>query len=314
MAEKKKEELELGKLISRYLRYLELEKNYSPYTIRNYKYYLNFFKKWFEKKYEQEYIQRLTSEMVSSYRLLLSRYENEKGKKLSLATQSYYIISLRAFLKFLSKKGVKSLSAEKIDLPKVGSRQIKFLTRDQVERLLVTPDLTTVNGLRDRTILEVLFSTGLRVSEMAKLNRDKIDLKAREFGIIGKGRRSRVVFLTERSCEWLKRYLSTRDDRYNPLWIRYSGKEADISSAGESMRLSVRSIQRLVEKYRRIAGLPIKVSPHTLRHSTATTLLSSGANLRSVQEILGHKNVATTQIYTHITNPQLKEIHDKYLK
>ena len=144
--------------------------------------------------------------------------------------------------------------------------------------------------------------------------RNKIDLKAREFGIIGKGRRSRVVFLTERSCEWLKRYLSTRDDRYNPLWIRYSGKEADISSAGESMRLSVRSMQRLVEKYRRIAGLPIKVSPHTLRHSTATTLLSSGANLRSVQEILGHKNVATTQIYTHITNPQLKEIHDKYLK
>ena len=314
MAEKKKEELQLEKLITRYLRHIELEKNYSPYTIRNYKYYLNFFKDWFSEKYEQDYIQRLTSEMVTSYRLHLSRYESEKGKGLSDATQSYYIISLRAFLKYLSKKGIKSLSAEKIDLPKVGSRQIKFLTREQVERLLGAPDLTTKNGLRDRTILEVLFSTGLRVSEMAKLNRDKIDLKAREFGIIGKGRRSRVVFLTERACKWLKRYLSTRDDRYKPLWIRYSGKEADITSGGESMRLSVRSIQRLVEKYRRIAGLPIKVSPHTLRHSTATTLLSSGANLRSVQEILGHKNVATTQIYTHITNPQLKKIHEKYLK
>lgn len=314
MEEKKKEDLVLDKLISKYLRHIELEKNYSPYTLRNYKYYLNFFKDWLVKKYEQEYIQRLTSEMVTSYRLHLSRYKNNKGKSLSQATQSYYIISLRAFLKYLAKKGVKSLSAEKIDLPKVGSRQIKFLTRDQVERLLTTPDLTTVNGLRDRTILEVLFSTGLRVSEMAKLNRDKIDLKAKEFGIIGKGRRSRVVFLTDRSCEWLKRYLSTRDDQYKPLWIRYSGKSADITSSGERMRLSVRSIQRLVEKYRRLAGLSIKVSPHTLRHSTATTLLSSGANLRSVQEILGHKNVATTQIYTHITNPQLKKIHEKYLK
>jgi len=314
MAKKKNEDQTLKKLIGKYLRYIELEKNYSAYTLRNYRHYLSFFRRWFEKKYEQEYIQRLTSEMVTKYRLYLSRYEDDKGKKLSAATQSYYIISLRAFLKYLAKKGIKSLSPEKIDLPKVGSRQIKFLTRDQVERLLSAPDLTTKNGLRDRTILEVLFSTGLRVSEMAKLNRDKIDLKAREFGIIGKGRRSRVVFLTERACQWLKRYLSTRDDQYAPLWIRYSGKRADITSSGESMRLSVRSIQRLVEKYRKVAGLPIKVSPHTLRHSTATTLLSSGANLRSVQEILGHKNVATTQIYTHITNPQLKKIHEKYLK
>lgn len=314
MATKKKEDITLKKLIGRYLTYIELEKNYSAYTIRNYKYYLNFFKDWFARKYEQEYIQRLTSEMVTQYRLHLSGYRDDKGKGLSTATQSYYVISLRAFLKYLAKKGVKSLSAEKIDLPKVGSRQIKFLTRDQVERLLRVPDLTIKNGLRDRTILEVLFSTGLRVSEMAKLNRDKIDLKAREFGIIGKGRRSRVVFLTERACQWLKRYLSTRDDRYAPLWIRYSGKEADITSSGNSMRLSIRSIQRLVEKYRKMAGLPIKVSPHILRHSMATTLLSSGANLRSVQEILGHKNVATTQIYTHITNPQLKKIHEKYLK
>lgn len=314
MAKKDRDDLKLKKLINRYLRYLELERNYSVYTLRNYKYYLNFFKKWFEKKYEQEYIQRLTSEMVVGYRLYLSRREDDKGRKLSPITQSYYVIALRAFLKFLSKKGIKSLSAEKVDLPKIGNRQIKFLARDQVERLLSSPDLTTVTGLRDRTILEVLFSTGLRVSELAKLNRDKIDLKAREFGIVGKGRRSRVVFLTERAAEWLKRYLSTRNDRYEPLWIRYSGKRSEITSSGEKMRLSIRGVQRMVEKYRRIAGLPFKVSPHTLRHSTATTLLSSGANLRSVQEILGHKNVATTQIYTHITNPELKKVHEKYLK
>ena len=207
------------------------------------------------------------------------------------------------------------MSPDKIDLPKPENHSIKFLSREQVERLLMSPDTSTMAGIRDRTILEVLFSTGLRVSELAKLDIDKIDLKSREFGIIGKGRRSRIVFLTERSAKWVERYLSARTDPYRALWIRIpKSGEWDPAMGGERARLSVRAFQRIVEKYRRVAGLPIKVSPHVLRHSFATSLLMNGADLRSVQEMLGHKNVSTTQIYTHVTNPQLKAVHDKFLK
>lgn len=273
------------------------------------------FRDWFEKHYAQEYIEKLTSEMVRRYRLHLSRFEDIHGKRLSPTTQSYYVISLRAFLKYCAKKGIKTLSPEKVDLPKGEEHRIKFLDRDQVERLLTSPDTSTMAGLRDKAILEILFSTGMRVSEIAKLDIDKIDLKQREFGIIGKGRRARVVFLTDRSAQWLNRYLTTRTDPYRALWIRIpKSGEWDPGMGGERARLSIRGIQRIVEKYRRVAGLPIKVSPHVLRHSFATTLLQQGADLRSVQEMLGHKNVATTQIYTHVTNPQLKQIHDKYLK
>ncbi len=315
MAKKQVNDLGLRILIRRYLSFIEVEKNYSKFTIRNYSHYLDMFRKWFEKHYEQEYIEKLTSEMVRKYRLFLSRFETKEGKQLSPTTQSYYVIALRAFLKYCSKKGIKTLSAEKVDLPKASEHQIKFLDREQVERLLMAPDTSTVSGLRDRTILEVLFSTGLRVSEMAKLDIDKIDLKEREFGIIGKGRRLRVVFISERANVWLGRYLSARTDPYRALWLRVprSG-DWDPAMGNEKARLSVRGIQRSVEKYRRAAGIAIKVSPHILRHSFATTLLQQGADLRSVQEMLGHKNVATTQIYTHVTNPQLKKIHDQFLK
>jgi site-specific recombinase XerD len=314
MVKTKNEDISLEHLIDRYLSNIEVEKNYSPYTVRNYRHYLGTFRAWFEKNYQQEYIERLTPEIVHSYRLFLTHHEDVQGRTLSKATQSYYIISLRAFLKYLSRKGIKSLAPEKIDLPKVESRSLKFLSREQVERLLTMPSLQKSEGLRDRAILEVLFSTGLRVSEMMKLDRDKIDLKQREFGIIGKGRHPRVVFLTERAAVWLERYMKSREDANKPLWIRLSGKKADPTTSSEKMRLTVRSIQRIVEKYRLIAGLPIKVSPHVLRHSFATSLLQNGADLRSVQEMLGHKNVSTTQIYTHVTNPQLKQIHDKFLK
>lgn len=309
-----KKDQSLKRLINKYLSHIEIEKNYSKYTLRNYRHYLTFFRRFLEKNYEQEYIERLTSEMVRRYRLYLSRFEDKKGRKLSSTTQAYYVISLRAFLKYLSKKGIKSLAPEKVDLPKSESRQIKFLNREQVERLLSMPSISDVSGLRDKSILEMLFCTGLRVSEIAKVDKDKIDLKSKEFGITGKGRRVRVVFLSDRAVSWLRRYLAARDDHYKPLWIRFSGKEVLPTSAGESLRLSVRGIQRIVEKYRKKAKLPIKVTPHILRHSFATTLLSGGADLRSVQEMLGHKNVATTQIYTHVTNPQLKKIHEKYLK
>jgi len=315
VAKKEVNDLGLRILIRRYLSFIEVEKNYSKFTIRNYSHYLGMFRKWFEKHYEQEYIEKLTSEMVRKYRLFLARYETKEGKRLSPTTQSYYVIALRAFLKYCAKRGVKTLSAEKVDLPKPSEHQIKFLDREQVERLLMAPDTSNISGLRDRTILEVLFSTGLRVSELAKLDIDKIDLKEREFGILGKGRRMRLVFLSERATQWLGRYLSARTDPFRALWVRIpKSGDWDPTMGNEKARLSIRGIQRIVEKYRRSAGLPIKVSPHVLRHSFATTLLQQGADLRSVQEMLGHKNVATTQIYTHVTNPQLKEIHDKYLK
>jgi len=315
MAKKQVNDLGLRILIRRYLSFIEVEKNYSKFTIRNYSHYLLMFRSWFEKHYEQEYIEKLTSEMVRRYRLFLARYEGKDGKRLSATTQSYYVIALRAFLKYCAKKGIKTLSSEKIDLPKGEDHRIKFLDREQVERLLMAPDTSNISGLRDRTILEVLFSTGLRVSELAKLDIDKIDMKEREFGIIGKGRRARVVFLTERCTQWLDRYLSARTDPFRALWVRIpKSGDWDPAMGMKEARLSIRGIQRIVEKYRRVAGLPIKVSPHVLRHSFATTLLQQGADLRSVQEMLGHKNVATTQIYTHVTNPQLKKIHDKFLK
>ena len=312
MADKKKEDLQIKRLIKRYLDHLEVEKNYSKYTIRNYKLYLRRFRNWFEDNYEQEYINRLSSEVVRKYRLFLSRFENDQGQRLSKKTQSYYTIALRAFLKYLTKQGVKTLAPEKIDLPKIEGRQIKFLNREQVERLLNQPSVSTEMGLRDKAILETLFSTGMRVSELAKLNIDDLDLKSREFGIRGKGRKVRVVFLSERAAKWLRRYLRARDDHYKPLWIRYSGKKPDPSTSGESMRLSVRSIQRMVEKYRKKANLPIKVSPHVIRHSFATNLLQNGADLRSVQEMLGHENVSTTQIYTNVAKARLQSLHQQH--
>ena len=315
MSKKQVQDIGLRTHIKRYLSYIEVERNYSKFTIRNYDHYLLVFRKWFEKHYEQEYIEKLTTEMVRRYRLFLARFEGKDGKRLSPTTQSYYVISLRAFLKYCARKGIKTLSPEKVDLPKSEDHRIKFLDREQVERLLMAPDTSKMSGLRDKTILEVLFSTCLRVSEMAKLDIDKIDLKQREFGILGKGRRMRVVFLSKRACEWLDRYLSARVDPYRALWIRIpKNGEWDPAMGNEKARLSVRGIQRIVEKYRRSAGIAIKVSPHVLRHSFATTLLQSGADLRSVQEMLGHKNVATTQIYTHVTNPQLKRIHEEFLK
>jgi site-specific recombinase XerD len=316
MAKKSKsgEDLSLARLIDRYLSYLEVERNYSPFTIRNYGAYLKRFRDWFAKNYEQEYINRLSPEIVRAYRLYLARYKDEKDQMLSRTTQGYYVIALRAFLKYLSKKGIKSLAPEKVELPKGEGRQIKFLNREQIERLMAQPDQGSLVGMRDKAMLEVMFSTGLRVAELAKLSRDKIDLKSREFAILGKGRRIRVVFLSERATRWLADYLALRDDSWKPVWIRTRGRQIPPDASGDSKRLSVRTIQRIVEKYRRVAGIPFRVTPHVLRHSFATNLLTNGADLRSVQEMLGHKNISTTQIYTHVTNPQLKNVHDKFFK
>ncbi len=196
-------------------------------------------------------------------------------------------------------------------MPKISDRQVKFLSGDQVDRLLNAPSLSTIQGKRDKAILEVFFSTGLRVSELTKLDRDKLDLERREFGIVGKGGKARVVFLSTRAVKWLEDYLKQRADHFKPLFIRHKGK-VDPVIPDEKMRLTPRSVQRMIKKYSEKMKLPVDVTPHVLRHSFATDLLMAGADLRSVQEMLGHKNVSTTQIYTHVTHKHLKDIHEAF--
>jgi len=293
------------------LDYLQVEKGASPLTIRNYRHYLTRFIGWMGQEHIHEGLVDINSEVVRRFRVYLSQLPDGKGSTLSRKTQGYHAIAIRSFLKWLIKNDYKVLSPEKIDLPKIPERQVKFLSGDQVDRLLNSPSLSTIQGKRDKAILEVLFSTGLRVSELTKLDRDKIDLDRREFGIVGKGGKARVVFLSTRASEWIQKYLNERPDHYSPLFIRHKGK-IDPSTPSEKMRLTPRSVQRMIKKYARKIKLPVEVTPHVLRHSFATDLLMAGADLRSVQEMLGHKNVSTTQIYTHVTNKQLRDVHTAF--
>ncbi len=308
MAEKTVKEL-----ITDFLEYCEIDRNLSPLTVRMYGYYLGTFLDWLgPEKGQALVVPKMTPEMVRDYRIYLSRKENPYKGPLSRSTQNYFLIALRAFLRYLAKENIKAMPADQIELGKNRDRAIKFLDKDQLERLLIAPDTSKLLGIRDRTILELLFSTGLRVSELVKLNFDQVNLERREFGVIGKGGKARVVFLSDRAAAWLKTYFTTRPgSEVKPLFIHLSGKN-DLTNNGEKMRLTARSVERLVEKYVRLAKLPVEATPHTLRHSFATDLLTNGADLRSVQEMLGHKNVATTQIYTHVTNRQLREVHEKY--
>lgn len=311
---------ELSELIDEYLQHLEIEKNCSKLTIRDYRLYLGRFASWLSSTLPEQSVKNLALSDIRKYRLFLANWQDKKRGPLARVTQNYYIIALRAFFKWLIKNDYQVLSPEKIELPKVESRSLKFLNREQIERFLVQPDITNPKGLRDKAILELLFSTGLRVSELVSLNRSQVNLESREFGVIGKGGRARVVFLSARAVEWLKRYLRIRKDEWEPLFVRMPRVQKKVEeqmknyskAEGEKMRLSVRTIQRIVTNYSKKAKLPIKITPHGLRHSFATDLLSAGADIRAVQEMLGHKNISTTQIYTHITNPQLKKIHEKY--
>ena len=303
----------LPDLVEKFLEYLEIERNCSRLTIRNYRHYLNRFVG-FAHNYTPplDNAQLITTDIIRSYRLFLSRYSDDKGMVLMRITQNYHLIALRASLRFLIKTDVKTLNPEKVELGKAESRSLKFLNLEQVSRLLNMPEISTPQGFRDKAILELLFSTGLRVSELVKLNRDSINLDRKEFGVIGKGGRSRVVFISDSAANWIERYLTDRSDDFQPLFIRYSGKKSSEEPGGNQFRLTVRTVQRIVEKYVKKARLPIKITPHGLRHTFATDLLSSGADLRAIQEMLGHKNISTTQIYTHVTNPQLREIHKKF--
>lgn len=298
-------------LTRQFLEHLEIEKNCSRLTIRNYEHYLNVLIDFLSNENKDKpTIDDINSESIRKFRLYLSRRLGTKGE-MKLVTQGYYIISLRSFLKWLIKNDISVLQPEKLDVPKVKDHSLKFLDETQMHRLLNQPLNSEKNGLRDRSILELLFSTGLRVSELVSLNREQINLKTREFGVIGKGGRSRVVFISRQAAEWIDKYLKSRTDQYKPLFIR-DLRPKEIALEDDKVRLTSRSVQRLVKKYVRQANLPVAATPHTLRHSMATDLLRSGADLRSVQELLGHKNIATTQIYTHVTDARLREIHEKF--
>ena len=299
-------------LLSDFLEYLIIEKFCSPLSIRQYKHYLGRFYSWIRENYSVTKPEDINMELIRQYRLYLAHLRNRNGVGLKRITQSYHIIALRAFLRYLLvKRDIPTLSPDKIELPKQSSRSVSFLDSEQIKRLLSSPQISNEIGLRDKAILETFFSTGLRVSELVRLNRDQIDLKRQEFGVKGKGNKPRVVFLSDTASQWIERYLQSRQDHFKPLFIRYSGS-VDTQKNGEKMRLTARSIEKIVAKYARRCGLSIKVSPHTLRHSFATDLLIGGADLRSVQEMLGHESIRTTQVYTHVTNRHLKEVHKAF--
>jgi len=299
-------------LIAEFLEYLEIQKGCSPLTIREYRHYLKRFHNWLTENSSATKPDQINLEVVRRYRLYLAHLRARGGVPLERVTQSYHIVALRAFLRYLLvQRDMPTLSPDKIELPKQSSRSIAFLNSEQVERLLNSPQISNIIGLRDKAILETLFSTGLRVSELVKLNRDQVDLERKEFGVRGKGNKIRVVFLSDTAAQWIERYLQARKDHFKPLYIRYSGA-VNVQKSGEKMRLTARSIQRIVAKYAKRSGLPIEATPHTLRHSFATDLLISGADIRSVQEMLGHESIRTTQVYTHVTNRHLKEVHKAF--
>jgi site-specific recombinase XerD len=311
MADPVPEKSEIGRKINDFLEYLQVERGASPLTLRNYKHYLSRFILWMDKEGLREDLKDINSDIVRSFRVFLSNLPGEHGSQMTRRTQGYHVIAIRSFLKWLLKNDYQVMAPDKIDLPKVEERQVKFLNGEQVDRLLNAPSLSTIQGKRDKAILEVLFSTGLRVSELTKLDRDKINMDRREFGIIGKGGRARVVFLSSRAVDWLIKYLNERNDHYKPLFVRHKGK-IDPTTPDEKMRLTPRSVQRLIKKYSHKIKLPVEVTPHVMRHSFATDLLNAGADIRSVQEMLGHKNISTTQIYTHVTNRQLRDVHSAF--
>ncbi len=294
-------------LIVEFLEHAEISKNQSEKTIENYHHYLGRFLDFAGNISPSQ----ITLKTVQKYQLHLNRLPENLSKK----TQNYHMIALRAFLKFLIRNDHKTLAPEKIELPKIPERTVEFLTRGELERLFQTIDVSTNQGLRNRAILETLYSTGLRVSELQALNRKQVDLKRKEFMVRGKGRKPRIVFISDRCAKWISRYLSTREDNFQPLFVNYGrGRPGDDISKGEKRRLSTYSIQDMVRKTALHAGIVKKVTPHILRHSFATELLQNGADIRAVQEMLGHSSITTTQIYTHVTNRRLKEIHKKYLK
>jgi site-specific recombinase XerD len=297
----------VSELLLDYIEHLEVEGGRSAKTAENYKLYLERFVEFTN----DTVVEKITSEMIRKYRLWLNRYKNNNDDELATITQSYHLIALRGFLTYLSKRDIKSLSPEKIELPKISRKQVTFLHYDEVARLLDAIATDSEDGLRDRAIIELLFSSGLRVSELVNLNRDHVNTKRREFMVRGKGQKDRPVFIGEAAAARVEDYLGARLDNLPPLFLSYS-RNNTATTTGDYRRLSTRSVQRIISKYAKLAGITKHVSPHTMRHSYATDLLMNGADLRSVQVMLGHSNISTTQVYTHVTDEHLREVYEKF--
>jgi len=289
-----------------FLEYLEIEKGSSLKTVENYDRYLTRF-------FEQAKIQSpsdINDDNVREFRLFLNRQPGVKVRgqasaNLKKNTQNYHMIALRVFLKYLMKRSITALTPDRVELAKIKGRELDLMTTNELERLLKAPDITRLQGLRDKAILELFFSTGLRLSELCSLNRD-LDLTRDEFSIRGKGEKVRVVFLSNDAKSAIKKYLENRKDMEEPMFLQSSNRKS------ETNRLTPRSIERIVKQYAIASGISRKVTPHVIRHSFATDLLSNGADIRSVQMMLGHANIATTQVYTHVTDAQLREVHKKF--
>ncbi len=297
----------LSELILDYIEHLEVEGGRSAKTAENYRLYL-------ERLVEftnDITVDKISPEVLRKYRLWLNRYKNTQDDELATITQSYHLIALRGFLGYLVKRDIPSLSPEKVELPKVARKQVTFLHYDEVARMLDAIPLDDEQGLRDRAIVELLFSSGLRVSELVNLNRDHVNTRRREFMVRGKGQKDRPVFIGEAAAARVEDYLKSRFDNLPPLFLSYSRNNIS-SSTGDYRRLTSRSIQRIISKYAKLAGITKHVSPHTMRHSFATDLLMNGADIRSVQSMLGHSNISTTQVYTHVTDEHLREVYEKF--
>ncbi len=297
-----------------FLNWLEVIKDKSPRTVEQYSRHLEKFWEFLEEenidRYEFE-VSDITLSLIERFRTSLHKRE----KKISIKTANVYMITLRSFLKYLEKKWEKSLSATAIDLIKASERKVEFLTEEELTELFAVPDIDTLIWKRDRAIMECIYSTGLRISELTTLNKQDINLEKREFAVRGKGRKIRVVYLTEQSAELIANYLYARNDHLSPLFIRHNVKTENIDILeDEQMRLTRFFITGMIKKYALKAGILKDISAHTLRHSFATTLLSNGADLRAIQEMLWHTSITTTQVYTHVSNPKLKEVHSKYMK
>ena len=309
----KKSDQAIIKHIPDFLDYCEVEKGLADKTQKNYQHYLAKFVSWLKKAKKEALLpHQLTNEDIWDYRLYLSRFQDEKGRSLKKVTQNYYLIALRALLSYFAAKDVISLPADKIVLPKDAraEKTVKFLNLEQIEKLLLAPNTKALQGLRDRAILEALFSTGVRIAELVALNKEQFtnikDKKDLEISIIGKGSHPRTVYFSERALSWLKKYLEIRKDKEKALFIHYRARK------DTENRLTARSIERILKNYVVLAGIPIFTTPHTLRHSYATDLLTQGVDLRTIQEFLGHRSIATTQIYTHVTNKRLRDIHRQF--
>lgn len=307
--------MDVSELINDFLEHLEIEGGRSKNTIKNYQLYL-------ERFYDIacDILGRdgmkpsdITRELLRKYRLKLNRYGSDNGEDdLQAVTQAYHLIALRGFLKYLARREIKTLDPSLVDLPHTVRKQVTFLHYDEVEDMLEQIDTSTESGLRDRAIIELLYSGGLRVSELVGLNRDSINLERREFVVRGKGSKDRPIFISETCADRVADYLDARTDSLPALFLNNSRHLQEVDTSGNYRRITARSVERIVEKYARLAGITKHVSPHTLRHSFATDLLMNGADLRSVQSMLGHSDISTTQIYTHVTDAHLKEVHEKF--